>query len=308
MNAPVDAPVTVPAAGAAERQRVLLTGAGGQLGRALVATAPATIELVACTRSQLDITDLAEVKARLATLRPHAVINAAAYTAVDQAEAEPARAEAINVGGADHLARHCAAHGARLVHLSTDFVFDGAVSRPYAPQAPVAPLGVYGRTKAAGEAAVLASAPTAVVLRTAWLYGPSGRNFLTTMLRLMAQGTALRVVADQVGAPTAVDGLAHAIWRLLAQPEVCGIQHWTDAGCASWYDFATAIAEEATAAGRFATEPVVLPIGSVQYPTPAARPAYSVLDCGATRQALALPAEHWRKGLRRVLGDLPASD
>lgn len=299
--------MNAPAAGAAERQRVLLTGAGGQLGCALVATAPAATELVACTRSQLDITDLAQIESRLVALRPHAVINAAAYTAVDRAEAEPARAAAINVGGADNLARHCARHGVRLVHVSTDFVFDGAACRPYALQAPVAPLGVYGRTKAAGEAAVLARAPTAVVLRTAWLYGPSGRNFLTTMLRLMAQGTALRVVADQVGAPTAVDGLAHAIWRLLARPEVRGIQHWTDAGCASWYDFAMAIAEEATAAGRFAAEPVVVPIRTVHYPTPAARPAYSVLDCDSTREALALPAEHWRKALRRVLGHLPAS-
>lgn len=286
-------------------RRVLLAGAGGQLGRALVASTPAAIELIACPRSQLDITDAGQVEARLAALAPHVVINAAAYTAVDRAEAEPAQAEAINLGGAANLARSCAALGARLVHLSTDFVFDGAAGRPYAPQAPVAPLGVYGRTKAAGEAAVLAHAPSAVVLRTAWLYGPGGRNFLTTMLRLMAQGAPLRVVADQIGTPSAVDGVARAIWRLLAQPAVCGIQHWTDAGCASWYDFAVAIAEEATAAGHLAVEPVVVPIETAQYPTPAARPAYSVLDCEATRQALALPAEHWRKALRRVLGALP---
>ena len=194
----------------------------------------------------------------------------------------------------------------RLLQISTDFVFSGMQGHPYRAQDPVAPLGVYGASKARGEAAVLEllGPERGCVLRTSWLYGPVGKNFFLTMLKLhaikAAAGEALNVVADQVGCPTHTAGLAAACWQVLAK-DIGGIQQWSDAGVASWYDFAVAIGEEAVALGILATAAQVNPISTAEYPLPAQRPSYSLMDCSASRKALELEPMHWRQGLRKVL-------
>jgi dTDP-4-dehydrorhamnose reductase len=280
--------------------KVMLVGAAGQVGRALVDAAPTDWTLAALTRNDLDICDEAAVARAVETIGPDVIVNSAAYTAVDRAESEPDLAFRINRDGAAYLAMAAGRHGARLVHLSTDFVFGGTAGRPYRPEDPTGPLGVYGASKLAGEKAVAATAPEALILRTAWVYGPVGANFLATMLRLMASRPELGVVADQVGTPTSTLTLAEAIWTLVGK-EARGIWHFTDAGTASWYDFAVAIAEEAVTTGLLASAPPVRPISTEDFPTPARRPAYSVLDKTATFALLGEAAPHWRVALRAVL-------
>ncbi len=284
--------------------KVLLTGAGGQVGRALIDTAPADIRIIACSRQDLDIASARSVQSCVRHHRPDVIVNAAAYTAVDRAESEPETARRINTDGPRHLAAAASAERARLIHISTDFVFDGTSSVPYAPGAATNPLGVYGLTKRDGELAVLRALPTAsVVVRTAWVYAASGRNFVETMLRLMRAGQQLRVVADQVGTPTSARSLAQTIWKIIGNPEVHGVHHWTDAGVASWYDFGVAIAEEGASLGLLAPGVSVTPITTREYPTPACRPRFSVLD-KSSLLALGIAAVHWRERLRSVLGEI----
>lgn len=282
--------------------KVLIAGAGGQLGRALVATAPAQANITALPRDRFDIANVDSVNRVMAQEAPDLLINAAAYTAVDRAESEREQAMAINGEAPGLLATAARAAGARFVHVSTDFVFDGTASRAYAPDAPTAPLGVYGMSKLAGERAVAAALPAALILRTAWVYAANGGNFMRTMLRLMAERDEVRVVADQIGTPTHADGLARAIWRLAAA-KLPGIWHWTDAGVASWYDFAVAIQEEALALGLLSRAVPVIPIRTEDYPTPARRPAFSLLD-KSTTWAHTGPAAHWRVELRAALGQM----
>jgi dTDP-4-dehydrorhamnose reductase len=285
--------------------KVLITGAQGQVGRCLLAGAPASVTPVGLTRAQLDIGDAEAVNRAIEQHRPSVIINAAAYTAVDRAETELEAARRVNGQGPRHLARAAGAHGARLLHISTDFVFDGRAGVPYAPDAPTAPLGAYGLTKLEGEQAVRELLPQAsVVLRTAWVYAAQGANFLRTMLRVMAEKRQVRVVADQVGTPTAADSLAAVLWGLAQHPELSGVHHFTDAGVASWYDFAMAICEEATLLGLLPPGIRVAAISTADYPTPARRPPYSVLDKRTLLAALPLEHQHWRVGLRRVLQSL----
>lgn len=285
--------------------KVVLTGATGQVGDALARSRPADIELSAFSRSELDVSDKAQVDRAIGALHPDLIINAAAYTAVDRAESEEVQARAANEAGPAHLAAAAAACSARLIHLSTDYVFDGEQSRPYAPEDRTNPLNVYGCTKLAGEHAVLATLPSAsIVLRTAWVYSAAGRNFVRTMLNLMAEKGSVRVVSDQFGAPTAAESIAQVVWALSRRPELHGVYHWTDAGAASWYDFAVAIAEEAAALGKLSGAITVHPIASEDYPTAAHRPRFSVLDCRKTAAALGLAPTHWRIWLRRVLGEM----
>jgi dTDP-4-dehydrorhamnose reductase len=285
--------------------RVLLTGANGQLGRELQRTAPSSIDLVARGRAQLDITDGTEVERQVTLAEPEVVINAAAYTAVDLAEEHRELTFAVNAEGARNLARAAATHGARMLQVSTDFVFDGVQGRPYQPEDSTNPQTAYGASKRRGEEYVIeASGGSAVILRTAWLYSRFGTNFATAMLRRMQAGQPLRVVADQVGTPTWARGLAEAIWRIVAMPSLQGLHHWTDAGVASWYDFAVAIQEEALLCGLLGRAVEVQPIASTDYPTPAHRPAYSVLDKARTWSALALRPVHWRSALRSMLKEL----
>lgn len=287
--------------------RVLLTGAAGQLGQAVLASAPALIagravQLIPCTRQELDLTDPEACRQTVLQHRPDWVLNAAAYTAVDRAEAEAELAHAVNAAAPAAMAEALAESGGRLLQLSTDFVFDGRAGTPYRPDDPVAPLSVYGASKAAGEQAVMAQLPPAqwCILRTSWVYGPVGSNFLRTMLRLHRQREQIAVVADQVGCPTATAGLAGACWRVIERG-VSGIHHWSDAGVASWYDFALAIGELGLGAGLLDRAAVVQPITTAEYPTPAHRPSYSLLDCTNTRSTLGLPPLHWRTALAQVL-------
>lgn len=294
--------------------KVLLTGLGGQLGQALIASCPPGIELIATGRSELDLADPQACAAAVHSHRPAWVLNAGAYTAVDRAESEPALAKAVNAGAPAALAQALAETGGRMLQLSTDFVFNGAQGHLYQPDQPRDPLGVYGATKAAGEQAVaqsLGAGPDgkATILRTSWVYGPVGRNFLLTMLRLhrlkAEAGEPLQVVADQVGCPTATPGLALACWAVIQQ-QLAGLHHWSDAGAASWYDFAVAIGELASARGLIPEAAAVQPITTAEYPTPARRPAYSLLACAATRAQLGLAAQHWRQALEEVIACVDA--
>jgi len=287
--------------------KTLIVGAAGQLGRALRRTVPNGVEAVALDRAELDITSEAAVAQSVNSLQPDVVINASAYTAVDLAESEPAKAFAINADAVRRLAGVCAAAGIRFVHVSTDFVFDGLSGRPYRPDDTTHPLGVYGASKLAGEQSIAAHTELDwTVVRTAWVYASTGRNFMLTMLRLFNERSAVRVVADQIGAPTSALSLAECAWGAATSGNLRGIAHFTDAGVASWYDFAVAIYEEATQLGLISKTVDVQPIQTKDYPTPARRPSYSVLDVSATTAALGLTPVHWRTNLRQVLRELRA--
>jgi len=284
--------------------RIMITGAGGQVGQALLAATPTGMSTIALLHNQLDIADQSAVDTIVRECAPDAIVNAAAYTAVDRAETETEAAKRINGDGPRFLAAAASKYGARLLHISTDFVFDGTSSTPYRPDSPTNPLSAYGKTKRAGEEHVLRELPDrSVIVRTAWVYAALGANFLRTMLRLMAANGAVRVVADQVGTPTSAAAVADVLWKLVERPEVRGIHHWTDAGVASWYDFAVAIAEEAATRSLLSPDVTVTPITTAEYPTPARRPAYSVLDKRSLSQ-LGIAPVHWRSRLRTVLGEM----
>ena len=283
----------------------LITGARGQVGTQLRAVAPAGWRIVACGSEELDVTRPEMVDAVLDRERPGVVFHAAAYTGVDAAEDAPAEAEAVNVAGVTHVALAARRAGARVILISTDFVFDGRQGHPYAPDDRPNPLGVYGRSKLAGEREVMRiTGGAALIVRTAWVYAAHGRNFVRTMLRLMGERDEVGVVSDQVGTPTWAGSLAPALWAAAARPELRGVHHWTDAGVATWYDFAVAIQEEAFAVGLVDRSATVRPLRTDEYPARARRPPYSVLDTSATRSALGLPAVHWRVNLRTMLRGL----
>lgn len=288
------------------RPKALITGARGQIGSELQATAPGTWQVVPCGSSELDVTQADAARAIIVRERPVVIIHAAAYTDVDSAEREVERAEAVNAAGAANVAAAGSEVGARMIYISTDFVFDGSLGRPYAPGDQARPLGVYGRTKLAGERAVLdRTGGRSLVVRTAWVYSAHGHNFVRTMLGLMKTQSSVGVVSDQVGTPTWAHPLAQALWSAAEQPELGGILHWTDAGVASWYDFAVAIQEEALAAGLLTRAVPIHPLRTEEFPRPARRPPYSVLDKTTGWSALGGPAAHWRSNLRCMLESLP---
>ena len=283
--------------------KALIFGAAGQLGTALRNSAPNGAEVVSVTRAECDLADLDAIKGVIETHKPTHILNAAAYTAVDAAESDEQTAAAINAEAPRAMAQAAKACGAQLIHVSTDFVFDGMKSSPYRPDDQANPLGVYGQTKRDGELAVMEANPSALIVRAGWIYGTAGDNFAKTMLRLGAERDALSVVADQVGTPTAARSLANALWRLTSS-DTSGIHHYSDSGVASWYDFAVAIFEEAVAAGLLDHAPAVSPIPATEYPTPAERPKFSVLDTSDTDQRLGSPPLHWRVNLRQVIKEL----
>jgi dTDP-4-dehydrorhamnose reductase len=285
--------------------RVLVLGGGGQVASAVVAAAPAQHHVVARTRAELDINDAQAVARALTETAAEWLINAAAYTAVDLAEDQPARAIAVNDTAVGVLADAASTAGCRLLHLSTDFVFDGESNRAYLPDDQTNPLSVYGVSKLGGERRVLSGGGSGIVLRTAWVYAAAGRNFALTMLRLMREKERVSVVCDQIGTPTWAAGIAAAIWGLVDAGAPGGVYHWTDLGVASWYDFAVAIQDEALARGLLSRAVPVLPISSAEYPTRARRPAFSVLDTASTRALIEVPARHWRHNLRTMLNDIP---
>jgi dTDP-4-dehydrorhamnose reductase len=281
--------------------KVVIVGAKGQLGRTLTQTVPSGVQCQALDLPEFDIVDAAAVAALVADGKPDVIVNAAAYTAVDRAEQEAGVAFAVNADGPRNLARAAANGGIRLIHVSTDYVFDGTACSPYPPQAPCNPMGVYGRSKRQGEVNIQTIWDDAVILRTSWLYSGHGSNFLKTMLSLMHSREELKVVADQVGGPTSAATLAAAIWAAMGHRRLRGLYHWSDAGVASWYDFAVAIQEEALARDLLTKAIPIHPIGTADYPTPAKRPAYSVLDCRSAWRDLNVEPTHWRMALRQVL-------
>jgi dTDP-4-dehydrorhamnose reductase len=287
--------------------RVLVFGGAGQVGRAFTQAARGAHEVIVKTRAQIDITDAGAVRRAVEETRPEWIVNAAAYTAVDLAEDQAEAARAINDSAVGILADAATIVGCRLLHLSTDFVFDGKSNRAYLPSDEPAPLGVYGASKLAGERRALESGCRALVLRTAWVYAASGKNFVLTMLKLMRERERVRVVADQIGAPTWATGLARAIREMLEAEATAGLYHWTDLGVASWYDFAVAIQDEALARGILPRAAAIEPIATSEYPTPARRPQFSVLDTRSTRALVLTPAVHWRHNLRMMLDELPAA-
>jgi dTDP-4-dehydrorhamnose reductase len=293
--------------------RLLIAGGGGQLGRALAQRAPAAgWSVTAAGRARLDLTDAESVAAAVRACAPDVAINAAAYTDVDGAEGAEAAAFAVNRDGPARLAAACARHGAALIHVSTDYVFPGtARAEPWRPEEPCAPVNLYGRSKLAGEAAVRASGARAAIVRTAWLFSASGRNFVRSMLRLGRERDRLTVVDDQLGAPTPADCLADALLAaaatLAARPASgpchgTGTFHYTGTPPVTWYAFAQAIFAEL--AGAWPRLPAVAPIASADFPTAAARPAYSVLDTTSFAETFGVGPCDWRPGLRRVLAEL----
>ncbi len=284
-----------------QARTVLLTGAGGQLGQELQRCVPEGIQLYAMDSRALDVTDRIAVQEAFTRLCPDVVINTAAYTAVDKAEEEHELAFAVNAEAPRFIAEACAGTACRIIHISTDFVFDGQQSSPYLPGDEVNPLSVYGVSKLQGEHNL---PQNALVIRTSWLYSGAGNNFVKTMLRLMAERDRLGVIADQIGTPTHAKGLAEVIWEFIGEGILEGIYHWSDAGVASWYDFAVAIMEEGVTAGLLKKMIDIQPIPTCNYPTPAQRPRYSVLDKTATWSQLALEPVHWREALRRMLREI----
>ena len=285
----------------APRRQVLVTGARGQLGAALWRAAPPECQITGLDHAQLDITDRKAVHEAVARARPSLILNAAAYTAVDLAEQERDKAFAVNAVGPGFLAEAAVVHGARLIHVSTDYVFDGEKDTPYAPGEATAPLSVYGESKLAGERAVMqASRKRALVVRSAWVYANEGRNFLGTMRRLLREKSEVRVVNDQFGAPTHAASLARALWRWADLPLARGVRHWTDAGTTNWFGFASAIRNALASAEPDARLATLVPIPTSEYPTAARRPARAVLDCSASYLEIG-EAATWDAELRLCL-------
>jgi dTDP-4-dehydrorhamnose reductase len=286
--------------------KALIIGGNGQLGTTLNQTIPASVTAHSVDLPEFDITDPDNVATAIAAEKPDVIINASAYTAVDRAETESELAFRINATGPLYLARAANKIGTRLIHVSTDYVFDGRACTPYAPDAPCNPMGVYGKSKREGENHILNEMDSPVIIRTAWLYSQYGSNFFLTILRMLKEKPELRVVADQVGSPTWATTLARAIWKTVAQTKLKGIYHWTDAGVTSWYDFAVAIMEEALSRGLIKNAIPIHPITTAEYPTATTRPAYSVLDCTASRRKLGIEALQWRAALRQMLTEMTA--
>ena len=283
--------------------RILITGGSGQVGHCLKAQLEGCAELSVPDSSALNIADRRSVRQAVETFRPDYIINAAAYTAVDKAENDAERAFAVNRDGARHLAEAAEAAGAAMLHISTDYVFNGAGRTPYDEAAPTAPQNIYGASKLAGEQAVLAACRRAVVMRTSWVFGAHGQNFVKTMLRLGRERDSLGIVADQYGAPTAAADIAAALITIVRRhtpeqlAERAGIYHYCGSPYASWFEFAEIIFAEAAAQGVLAKIPAVKPIATADYPTPAKRPADSRLDCGKIRTVFGIGPCDWHSAL-----------
>lgn len=280
---------------------ILLLGCEGQLGKELqILLAASHPKLIALSRNDLDLSNTVELQKCLAEIKPAVIFNCAAYTAVDKAESEPDLAHKINAKVPEILAQFAAQNSAFLIHISTDYVFDGTQSSPDSETAVTNPLNVYGATKLAGEQAIQQETENHLILRTSWVYGNYGKgNFVKTMLRLGQEREEIRIVCDQIGSPTWTGDLATFIARL---PQgLRGIYHYSNSGVASWYDFAIAIFEEARALGFPLKVQRVIPIPTSQYPTPAKRPSYSVLCCDKLIAQLEQHPPHWRESLRKML-------
>ncbi|MBR9984401.1 MAG: dTDP-4-dehydrorhamnose reductase [Desulfosarcina sp.] len=288
--------------------KALILGGKGQLGTTLTQMVPSSIACRSLDLPEIDVTDAKAVEAVVGDEKPDVIINASAYTAVDRAEEEVDLAFAVNAAGPKNIARAAKQTGSRLIHVSTDYVFDGTACTPYLPEAPCSPLGVYGESKRQGEINVLDAVDDPVIIRTSWLYSQYGNNFVLTMLRLMKERDEIKVVADQVGSPTWATTLAKAIWKIVIKTDLKGIFHWADAGVASWYDFAVAITEEALACDLIGKPIPIHPITTAEYPTLTTRPAYSVLNCTASWREIGVRPVQWRVALRHMLETIEGSN
>ncbi|MEI1373650.1 dTDP-4-dehydrorhamnose reductase [Nostoc sp. UHCC 0926] len=286
---------------------ILLIGSNGQVGKELQQILPSSSNIISVARPTVDLAQPDTLCSVIRSNQPQIIINAAAYTAVDKAESEPELASAINAIAPLIIAQESQKLGAFLIHISTDYVFDGNGYRPYLETDATNPLSVYGKTKLAGEEAIRETCAHHLILRTAWVYGTFGKNnFVKTMLRLGAERQQLRVVADQIGSPTWAQDIATIIAQMIPQltPEISDTYHYTNSGVASWYDFAVAIFEEAQQLGFPLKVERIVPITTAEYLTPARRPAYSVLACGKISAILGTYPPHWRERLRQMLTDL----
>jgi len=285
--------------------RILVIGKNGQLAWELGRSIPNGWQVAIHGQDELNIRAPEQVREQIGRFNPQVVINCAAYTAVDKAESDSATAYAVNESGVRNLALACRDAGVRLLHVSTDFIFDGKTSQPYAPEAATNPLGVYGASKYAGEQLVAALLPdSSVVVRTSWVYSSHGNNFVKTILRLAKEKPQIGVVADQIGSPTWARGLAAWLWVVAANSDIKGTFHWSDAGVASWYDFAVAIQELGVEKGLLSKAVPINPIPTEAYPVPALRPKYSVLDKRTSEEVSGLKTIHWRQQLSNMLDEL----
>lgn len=290
--------------------KVLITGAAGQVGSELVKSAPAGFEVVGYNSSELDITNIQQVRQIVAEQAPALIINAAAYTAVDKAEIDVERAYAVNETGVKNLAQAALALNIPVFHISTDYVFDGTATEPYKETDPVGPTGVYGASKLAGEQALANSGAKNIILRTSWVFGAEGNNFVKTMLRLGKGREMLGVVADQHGCPTSAASIANVLWQLVKKYTVenelpWGIYHFCNSPATTWYGFACAIFKQAVEAGVLEKEPIVNAITTTDYPTPAKRPIWSVLDTKKIQRVINCDNCLWKSELTAVLRELP---
>jgi len=290
-------------------KKILITGASGQLGYELQKTAPNNYELLGTDVKTLDICNLEQSTDYIDKHKPDVIINAAAYTAVDQAETDIDLAWQVNHLAVENLAKISAKNKIQLIQISTDFVFDGKQSTPYLEEDYLAEsASTYGKSKLAGEKAVLSFAPdNSLIIRTSWLYSAHGNNFVKSMLRLMQERDSLGIVADQIGSPTWANTLAKTIWKL-ENLNTTGIYHCSDNGVASWYDFSVAIQKQAIKQGILSKEIPIKAIRTADYPTPAIRPMYSVMDKTKTEKALGETLPHWQHSLDAMLEELHNMD
>jgi len=280
--------------------KVLVIGKNGQLANELISEKPQSIELLCLGRTDIDITSTESLHKSISAFKPNIIINSSAYTAVDKAESDIEAAYAINQHAVANIAQQAKLHKARLLHVSTDFVFDGKQNRAYHTNDKTQPCSVYGASKLAGEHEVLSQYPeNSSIIRTSWLYSSFGNNFVKTMLRLMEEREELSVVCDQIGCPTYAKSLAKFIWQLCYKESIAPIYHWSDYGVASWYDFAIAIQEIAFNEELITKKININPIPASSYPTPAVRPYFSLLE--SSDSYLIEPTIHWRKQLRSCL-------
>ena len=284
--------------------KILLAGGSGQLAQELQQILLSSGEVIAVDRTRIDLSQPESIRQAMAQIQPDLVVNAAAYTAVDKAENEPELAHAVNGIAPGIFAEECEKRGASLIHFSTDYVFDGSRGSAYLETDITNPLGTYGKSKLAGEEAIRNAVNRHIIIRTAWVYGNGGKgNFVKTMLRLGKEREEIRVVADQIGSPTWTGDLAAAVSQIIPQikPEIFGTYQYTNSGVCSWYDFAIAIFEEAEKLGFPLKVQRVIPITTAEYPTPAKRPAFSVLSTVKISALLGTYPPHWRQGLRQML-------
>lgn len=281
-----------------QKPKILVTGAGGQLAKSIadVATIYSGFDFVFLTKEEMPLDDKAKVAATFEAIYPKFCINCAAYTAVDSAESDRERAFRINAEAVMELANICAGRQAKLLHISTDYVFNGLSSVPYKESDPVDPINIYGASKAKGEALAIAADPEIIIIRTSWVYSEHGNNFVKTMMRLMKEKEQLNIVSDQVGSPTYALDLTHAIMKIVGGVQwLPGIYHYCNEGSVSWYDFALAIKETTGA------DCLLHPVQATAYPTPAKRPAYSLLDTAKIREKYGVDIPFWKDSLKKCI-------